>query len=189
MHRFVLVAVIAMAVPALAQTVYSWEDDDGVHYTDDLAQVPKKGRVEVQPVDEGASRPSRPTTIAPSPPSRPATSPGGESNEREWRERFVTAHRRISTLKQELAALETSLPPPTRCVTLQRQTPPQSPDVVVLPNPVETRTRCEPNPLYERVKIGIEQKKVEVRDAELDLEQLDRQASYESVPREWRRGW
>jgi len=49
----------------------------------------------------------------------------------------------------------------------------QDPDVVVLPNPAQTRTRCEPNPLYERFKLSIEQKKVEVRDAELDLEQLD----------------
>jgi len=187
MHRVSLLVLIA--VPALAQTVYSWEDEDGVHYTDDPAQVPKKGqRVDVQSA-EGESRPSRPATIAPSPPSRPATSPTGPDNEREWRDRFVTAHRRISTLKQELSALETSLPPPTRCVTQQPTAPTQDPDVVVLPNPAQTRTRCEPNPLYERFKLSIEQKKVEVRDAELDLEQLDRQASYDSVPREWRRGW
>ncbi|MFZ5444477.1 MAG: DUF4124 domain-containing protein [Myxococcota bacterium] len=185
-----------LAAPAFAQTVYSWEDQDGVHYTDDLSQVPKAAKVEVQTIDAAPSRPATPSspsaaTAATAPVSsapRPAA-----NDERAWRERFVTANRRIATLKQELAALQTSLPSPTTCVT----TPVNGPLVATpVPTPpgtnvvvVNQQPRCQPNPLYERMKVHIEQKKVAVRDAELDLEQLERQASYDAVPREWRRGW
>jgi hypothetical protein len=33
------------------------------------------------------------------------------------------------------------------------------------------------------------QKRVELKDAELDIERLEREATMAQVPREWRRGW
>lgn len=201
MHHVFRLLLFLVAAPALAQTVYSWEDEDGVHYTDDPTQVPKKGQVEVQTV-EIASSPASSKTVEPAQapaPSRaapPQPAAPAANDEREWRARFITANRRISTLRQELSALEKTLPPPTRCVT--GPVTPQSPNVVVVPNnpqppqspqSPQSQTRCDANPLHELMKVRIEQKKVELRDAEIDLEQLDRQASYDSIPREWRRGW
>lgn len=192
MRTLTLVALVA--APAFAQTVYSWEDQDGVHYTDDLSQVPKKAKVEAQLIEAAPSRKTE-VAAAPAPATATAARTPTPTSEREWRDAFITAHRRLATLKQELAALQTSLPAATTCVT--DPTPPsavpvqvQGPNgVVVITPPAQPQTRCQPNPLHDRVRVHIEQKKVELRDAEVDLEQLDRRASYEAVPREWRRGW
>lgn len=185
-----LAAVIA--VPAFAQTVYSWEDADGLHYTDDPAQVPKQQRkVEAMQVD---ARPSQPQQlVATAPPQQPSRVEAAPQNEREWRDRFIGANRRISTLRQELSALQVSLPPRTECIAQPVTTVPGTQvittngvTVVNQPRPV---ARCQVNTLHDAIRVQMGQKEVELRNAELDLEQLDRQASYESVPREWRRGW
>lgn len=197
-----LACLALISFPAIAQTVYSWEDADGVHYTDDLSQVPKKGKVEAQLIDAAPSRPAKgqeagaQTTAA-----APSAPPPAANDERAWRDRFIGANRRISTLKQEVAALQASLPARTECVpqpsvTSQVQT--SGGTVIITPGATtaagtvvvqQPTTQCQVNPLHDRIRLRIEQKKVELRDAELDLEQLDRQASYDAVPREWRRGW
>ena len=50
-------------------------------------------------------------------------------------------------------------------------------------------TRCLGNPVLEKIRLQIVRQGVEHKGAELDLEQLERQASMEAGPREWRRGW
>ena len=190
MRLLTLAAVIA--VPAFAQTVYSWEDADGLHYTDDPAQVPKQQRkVEAMQVD---ARPSQPQQLVASAPQQQTSRvEAAPQNEREWRERFIGANRRISTLRQELSALQVSLPPRTECIAQPVTTVPGTQvittngvTVVNQPRPV---ARCQVNTLHDAIRVQMGQKEVELRNAELDLEQLDRQASYDSVPREWRRGW
>ncbi len=212
MRTLFLTALIA--VPAVAQTVYSWEDTDGVHYTDDPTQVPKRGKVEAMLVDAAPSPRSAPRTLAASSPAPVAPEPtSAPLNEREWRERFVSANRRITTLRQSLAALESSLPPRTECIpqplipvgTVQVGSVGGAPitaspgSQLVTSNGVTTlvngrpvfspAARCQLNPEHDRIQLQIAQKGVELRDAQTDLEQLDRQASYDAVPREWRRGW
>jgi hypothetical protein len=213
----ILTIAAVIAVPAFAQTaVYSWEDADGVHYTDDPGQVPKQQkRVETMQVDAVPSPPA-PTSVASS--QQPATTaPGrpsaGEPFEQAWRERFITANRRIKTLREQISALEATLPPRTECIaqplipvgTVQVGSTPGAPIVggpgtqVVTANGVTTvvngqrvfspTARCQVNGRYDAMRTQIAEKNVELRNAELDLEQLDRQASYDSVPREWRRGW
>lgn len=186
MRSLTLVALIA--VPAFAQTVYSWEDGEGVHYTDDLAQVPKEQQQKV----EGRVLDARPASsgLAPTPVPAPvvvavATGPGPSSNEAEWRERFISARRRIDSVRQGIAALEASLPPRTECV-------PQPMGMVGGGSVVPTGrfiARCQVNPLHDQLRVQIGQQGVELRNAELDLEQLERWASMYAVPREWRRGW
>ena len=51
------------------------------------------------------------------------------------------------------------------------------------------RTYCQVNPLHDQLRVQLAQEAVELKNAELDLEQLDRRASMVAVPREWRRGW
>lgn len=188
-----LVALIA--VPAFAQTIYSWEEKDGTHYTDDVSKVPKQKKVEERTVEArpvAAKQPAATTGTPAVPAAAPAPAPAGtKPSEGDWRDRFITAHRRIDSLKRDIAALEASLPPRTECV-------PQTTGIntfgtggstgVVGPNG-QVLNRCQVNPLHDRIRVQIAERGVELKDAELDLEQLDRRASEDAVPREWRRGW
>lgn len=218
MRAYALAAAL-VAVPAVAQTVYSWEDADGVHYTDDPSQVPKKTKKVGATTYQVDNRPratpaATPVATQRSPgltaePSRPAA----KLDERGWRDRFVTATRRITTLEQGIKALQAALPPRTECVPQplipvgtvqvgQQQGAPitTTPGQQVVTNNGYTTVvngnrvyspaaRCQVNAEYDRINREIELKRVELRDAQTDLEQLDRQASYDGVPREWRRGW
>lgn len=182
-HLFLAVLISA---PAFAQ-VFSWEDKDGVHYTNDVAAVPKGAKVTKVAEDVSdpvQARPSVEVAAAPRPASSPP-SPANPTVEREWRDRFIQLHRAIVTKKQELSALEASLPNKVDCVPQPRVAPAVNGQVAQQ----QVVTRCMPNTMHDRIKLQIEQKRVEVKDAENDLEQLDRRASLESVPREWRRGW
>lgn len=180
MRLLSLVAVLA--VPAFAQTIYSWEDADGVHYTDDLSQVPKKAKVEAVEARRGTPKPA-----APGPAARVTSAPADKASEYEWRDRFIAAHRRIETVRKSLAALLATVPPRTECV------PQPAPPPVGTAAPVDSNrpqpVYCQVNPLHDQLKVQIAQQTIELRNAELDLDQLDRRASMESVPREWRRGW
>jgi hypothetical protein len=177
------------AVPAFAQNIYSWEDAEGVHYTDDASKIPKKVKAEARvadaaPVSKGMSTPA--PTVAVVPASASA------STEFEWRDAFIAAHRRIVTVRKSLAALEASLPPRVDCVVqpaglvvvdAQATGTPQQPLQQGRP------PRCQVNRVHDQLRVQIAQEEVQLKNAELDLEQLDRRASMQSVPREWRRGW
>jgi hypothetical protein len=105
--------------------------------------------------------------------------------EYQWRDRFINAHARLATLRQSQAALQASLPPRIECVP-QPVPPPGTPAVPGLTRPP---ARCQVNALYDQLMVQIAQQGVELKSAEADLEQLERRASMESIPREWRRGW
>ncbi|MDP1827535.1 MAG: DUF4124 domain-containing protein [Archangium sp.] len=198
MRSLTLLAVIA--VPAFAQTVYTWEDDEGIHYTDDASQVPKQQKkVEGRVID---ARPASSGLVAPKPATVAVAAAPAAANPRlteyEWRDRFINAHRRIDTLKQGIAALQASVPPRTECIQQQPVTVVTGTGVTVVPAPgVGTpgtgtnrrQARCQVNPLHDQLRVQIAQQQVELSAAEVDLEQLDRRASMEAVPREWRRGW
>lgn len=179
MRSLLLVAVIA--VPAFSQTVYTWEDEDGVHYTDDPAQVPKKQKkVEGVVFEPRAAAKPAPSTVAL---ATPAPAPQAASTEYQWRDAFIAAHRRIETIRESINALQASLPARTECVP---QPAVVSTTGTVSPQPA---ARCQVNKLYDQLQVQIGQRRVELASAEADLEQLDRRASMQSVPREWRRGW
>lgn len=195
-----LVLLSLLAVPAFAQQVYTWEDKDGVHYTDDPAQVPKNARKAAS-----ANLPSQPSAVVtpteagplPRTEARPAPAPNG-LDERRWRDRFIDAYRRIETLKNSISTLTAALPSQQTCSTLRTVT---GATVTTGTGGVTTTTpttgtatgpytqQCFPNPQYERMAAELAQKKVELNDATLDIDRLEREASMAGVPREWRRGW
>lgn len=178
MRSLTLVALIA--VPAFAQTVYEWEDAEGVHYTDDLSQVPKgQKKVEGRVID---ARPASTGLVSKPAPVLVAAAPEAKSNEYAWRDRFISARVRIDTIRQNQAALLASAPPRVECVP-QPYAPSGTPAVT---RPVE---RCQLNYLHDQIMVQVAQLGVELKTAEFDLEQLERRASMESIPREWRRGW
>jgi hypothetical protein len=201
-----------LPLTALAQTVYQWEDADGVHVTQDLQQVPvaARSRVQAMTFSTAAPRPGgAPDDAKPAPaqaaPARTALDEPG------WRARFVAVHRRIATLKQGVQALSVSLPPRTECVA-QPLVPVGSVVINGTPAPITTgpgsqvvtqngitqtvdgrvvspAATCQVNPMHDRIRLQLAQEQVKLKDAEIDLEALDREASAEGVPREWRRGW
>lgn len=182
--RLILIAAL-VAAPAFAQQVYTWEDQDGVHYTDDPSQVPKGAKVASEKL--APSRPSNPgnevassTTPAAASP-QPSSVRAGPQDERRWRDRFIEAYRRVDTLKQSINALATSIPPATTCSTVQQQSPNGA--------PLPLQQQCFPNLTHDRMVAELAQKRVELKDAELDIERLEREATMAQVPREWRRGW
>lgn len=214
----VMSCTLAIATPAPAQILYSWEDRDGVHYTDDGSRVPKDPAVRVErrvleraaarapatePVETGVSTPFRaaePRPVALDSLRRQAEA--GEPNERDWRDRFIAAHRRIQQLQASLEAMELNPPSQTLCMCVPLAAGAGASNVhpcvparlptgtaVEAPGAVTFGLRCGPSPEYERFRLRLAEKKVELGEAKLDLEQLDRRASLESVPREWRRGW
>lgn len=173
--RSLIVLVAVIAVPAFAQTVYSWEDADGLHYTDDAAQVPKEKKATGTVFEPRAVPKATPVAVAPFPAAAPETA----TIEYQWRDAFIAANRRIDVLRDKIAALQASLPPRTECV----------PQVGVLGAVAQPVARCQVNKLYDQLQVEIGQNKVELSVAQSDLEQLDRRASMVGVPREWRRGW
>ncbi len=178
--RSLLLLAVVIAVPAFAQTVYSWEDADGVHYTDDPAQVPKEKKA-TGTVFEPRAAP-KPTIVAVGPVPSTVQAREPATIEYQWRDSFIAAHRRITVLREKIAALLTSLPPRTECV-------PQPVVWNVNGQALRSGARCQVNALYDQLQVEIGQNKVELEAAEADLDQLDRRASMVGVPREWRRGW
>jgi hypothetical protein len=188
MRPLLLAVMVVGAVPALAQTVYSWEDADGVHYTDDPAQVPARATKRSEQKYERSPAPSTPqvTVAVAEQVEREKVAHAEAAKRREeadrqseqaWRERFVTLNRNITSQKDLITRLKAALPAsPFACaqpLSVGRR--------VVLP--------CNGNFEYERQTARIATEQAHLDDLERQLEQLDREASYAAVPREWRRGF
>jgi len=183
---------LLISLPAAAQ-VLSWKDRNGVHYTNDLAAVPKGAKV--TRVDDGPParlQPVRPVELAVG--NAVPVSPSNPSVEREWRDRFIQLHRAIATKKQELSAFQAGLASIGDCATQPWVSPvAQGGSGLEGGNGANAQliqqqvARCLL--LHDGLRLQTEQKRVELADAEHDLEQLDRRATFEAVPREWRRGW
>ena len=188
------IALTLFSASASAQVIYSWEDGEGVHYTDDASQVPKAHRsLQKKVMEAGPESSGLVSNTTPSPAAAPAAPTSGvapqQPKEREWRDRFIAAYRHIDTLKRSIGALEASLPPPTTCAPLPRtrvETTPAANGSLGEPLQVTAAspfTRCLGNPVFEKIRIQIVQQGVEPKDAELDLEELECQAVMEAGPR------
>lgn len=229
MRRLLIALVAVTSLSASAQAVYTWEDADGLHFTDDPAQVPPKAKAKVltpsappgapgpapqdaTPTDPQVSGPPSPEpraaptsaadsgpaesvsptatpvpTVAPPPTVRPEPAAAGDSpldaplDERAWRARFISATRRVVTLRDRATALERGRASRVDCVP-----EPLTAAEVSAPG---TATRCRSSAAQDRLQARLAEVHGELREAELELEALEREASSVSVPREWRRGW
>jgi len=234
MRRLLVALVAVTSLSASAQAVYTWEDADGLHFTDDPAQVPPKAKVKVlapsappgapgpapqdatptepqvsgppspkpraaptSAADSGPAESVSPTatpvpTVAPSPPTAsPETGADRGAavdaavdaalDERAWRARFISATRRVGTLRDRVTALERGRASRADCVP-----EPLTAAEVSAPG---SATRCRSSAAQDRLQVRLAEVHGELREAELELEALEREASSVSVPREWRRGW
>lgn len=211
-----LLVVLAASVAA-AQTVYKWEDADGVHYTDDLATVPPNAKpiatvgapTSVVPASPVAPKPPTPAAAAVVAPKPATTGPGMPSDvEQHWRGQFRAAHAKIRELEDEIASDSkkveqlNGLPVnqqfsctngviPSHVVGLPSNTPGTPGTLIVGPNgtTVLVPQGCVPyvNPELEKVRDRLERNRKALVRANSDLDDLERRASNDAVPRAWRR--
>ncbi len=215
----VVLIVAQLAGHASAQSVYSWRDADGDHFTNDINAVPEHLRAEVEhearshsdmnqrstpaandvfiQVEPSSDQPKEKPVQAPTPPVVNVPAPPevryGSFTERQWRDKFIAANKAIEQIKVSTRELSEKLKILPVCEAIGFAVP--LPRVEVPNQNQRHQTKwlasqgCFMNREYERVELEIEEAKADLRNAEADLEELERQASSEAVPREWRRGW
>ncbi len=180
--RYVLL-LLSLGSSALAQPIYRWVDEQGVtHYTNDASSVPRGHRAQVTRGDEISVISARPTQRASaSEPSRGTMAeqnaqPQNVGDEQQWRRAFRDAYARIAELQ---SAIESDR-------TLERYgrgVPWRFPS-----SPIYGHGRLGWfDPWYDEVEQRIRQNEAELRQAREALDDLERYASREAVPREWRR--
>jgi len=185
MRNLILLAIsFAFAPAALAQSVYRWVDDQGVtNYTNDQSKVPANVKAEVTAGDEiyvlatdPSAAPSRaPAMTAPSNgTSGDILTPDERVVANQWRAAFREVHARIARLELEVRADRQLLDDPGRAVgRVASYRFDSHPRWTLQPDHLQTQQRLEWN-------LG------ELWRARADLAELERAASREAVPREWR---
>jgi len=196
------------SLTASGDEIYRWIDANGeAHYTNDASTIPpalrKKAKVtqgaellvvetsKEEPPKAAAkalpggsaksaeeTAPTKPQTAGlPSVPvtPRPATpsvSPPDDGGEARWRGLFRAAHEEIARRAKEAEADRAKL------------SNPEGGGVGVSYN---ARGAAVPNPELDRVREHLARTEQALEDAQRHLDDLERQASREAVPREWRR--
>lgn len=180
--RLMLVAALFVSQSALAQTIYRWVDADGVmHFTDDPAQIPTKARpgASKMPPQEielviGKDAPGDAATevAAPKPAPEPArpSEPDPLQLERQWRSAFKVLNHRVEELESSLAAERKRLETAANSSVYNPMT-----------------GQYVPTNEAELIKERIRKSELELKHTQEELDDLERDASRNSIPREWRR--
>lgn len=194
MRRLGFALLLLVPFVGLAQPVYRWIDSEGVvHYTDDPRKLPpgvKAERTEGAPIGEVTISGPEPAPAVEPAPAPPPAEADERIAEREWRARFRAIHDRIRSLEDAIAAdrkklrdIDSGLPVAGTYVCPQR--------VYGLPSGVYTGGfPCFPSaidPEYQLTKDRLAANETALARAKEDLQELERQASFAAVPREWRR--
>ncbi|MGC4123058.1 MAG: DUF4124 domain-containing protein [Myxococcales bacterium] len=194
-----LVAILCLAAGSAHAEVFRWVDEKGdVHYTDNADDIPASKRKSAVKT-EGGTLGYVKTETPRSPAKAPNRADGEASNaaaaaeaareaedakeraaeeeearrEKEWRGRFREIHQRIDRLQRMIDADKKALADPTNSGI-----PMMSPNAngVILPNPE-----------FEAIRRRIPEEEAQLRDAKEDLADLEREASRNSVPQNWRK--
>ncbi|HEY3450111.1 MAG TPA: DUF4124 domain-containing protein [Myxococcales bacterium] len=197
-----LVALFALSLifSASAQAqVYRWVDDQGeVHYTDNPEDIPaskKKTAVKTEGGSLGYVTTGK--AAAPKdPPKAPNKADGAQGStyessradddakeraaeeeearrEKEWRGRFRDMRARIDRLQRMIDADKKALADPANSGIPMM--PPNANGVIL------------PNPEFDAIRRRIPEQEAQLREAKEDLADLEREASRNSVPQNWRR--
>jgi hypothetical protein len=183
-NLILLVICFTFASAALANPVYRWVDAQGVtNYTNDQSKVPKNVKAVVTSGDEiyvlasdRSSAPARAPAMG-----APLSGSSGDilsSDERaianQWRAAFREVHARIARLEFEVRADKQLVDDPGRAVGR------------VASYRFDSHPRWTLQPDYLQAQTRLEWNLGELWRARADLEELERAASREAVPREWR---
>ncbi len=186
--------VMLLAGSAWAQTqepkIYTWVDADGVtHYADSPQGAPKGTRVKQTQGEElnvisSDGAPAADEAPAPVDVSTRETAREAARAESEWKQRFRTANEKIRKLQQQIeterqAVEEVNGMPVTRvgyCRNVVR---------VAANGQVFGVPACNTHADV-RARAKLENLRADLKVAQRELDDLEREASFAAVPREWR---
>jgi hypothetical protein len=206
-RRSSLVVLILLSTSASAQAVYRWVDSEGItHYTDSPGSIPKGVTVfatDGEPISELGhvapvpAKPAQPVPPAQPPVAEPSVPTGAEQY---WRAQFRAAKEKIHTIEDEITADRRrveevgGLPVGTRYSCYPGSTTyiggVAQPLVGPFPGGGYLRGgNCIStiNPEYDRARERLERNRKTLERAKEELSDLERRASFEAVPNEWRR--
>lgn len=181
----VFLLLLSLGSSAMAQPIYRWADEQGItHYTNDATTVPRGRKAQVTAGDE-ISFISRPPADQFTSGGDPIPGTAAEENlqpqedpniEQQWRRAFQDAYARIAVLE---AAIESDR-------KILERNGGEAP-LRFLSSPNYGRYRMWwPDPWYDELRQRIRQNEAELKRAREALNDLERYASHQAVPREWR---
>ena len=177
MRYFILALSLSIAPVALAEPIYRWIDENGVaNYTNDPAKVPADVKAETTEGDEitvvASSRPVSPpdTAAVPASFSTDILAPQERAVADQWRAAFRDVHTRIARLETAVSMDKQRLQAEGAPFRSQRG------------RPYRASLDSGNLDLQQRVEWNL----AELKRARTELDELERIASREVVPREWR---
>ncbi|HKD40475.1 MAG TPA: DUF4124 domain-containing protein [Myxococcaceae bacterium] len=181
MRYFILLSMCFYGLPAaLAEPIYRWVDDQGVpNYTNDRSKVPAQVKAEVTDGDEitviaTAREPSRTGAGTTSPEAAPPIISTYDERDvaNAWRAAFHDAHARVAWMEFEVKNDKQLLEDGGMQITR------------VSGQPLNNLWAYQPG--YLLLQDKLHRDLMELKQAREDLEALERDASREAIPREWR---
>lgn len=186
--RATLVAILAFAGPVFAQSIYTWTDETGEHFTNDVARVPHQGDVKVR-VTTGdfvstvaVERLPAVALVVPA--------PVAVLDESAWRATYRAARLKVRELEDGIEAQrrvieESGLPVTTRMHCSVGTGLVVASGQLVGSGAARSRVCGTWHHDAEVLKLEVDRRAL-VRARE-ELAELDRRAAFEAVPLEWRR--
>jgi hypothetical protein len=209
MNRLLLSLVLVLSSSALAEepAIFTWSDPDGtVHYSNEHDKVPKdatttKGE-ELTVIEREKPAAAVADTKADKKrrdledrraeaETRKAEAEAARAEaalEQHWRQQFRDAHAKIEKLSDELERARAKITDPSGLPISGRYFTATS--CPLKHNHRALGSPCQygvPDESFESAKLRVEQLERQLQKAQEDLQELDRRASFASIPREWRR--
>lgn len=170
-----LLTIALVSSSADADQIFTWTDEEGVlHYTNDASQVPSNDKAKKHSgpaLNEMTGAGDRDSSGA----EDPATISKADAKEKRWRRRFNQAHARIKALASNVSEDQARLQVSGLPIFYRGKQYTNGKDTFVIADPdfIETKRRLTQN---ERL----------LKQAKVALENLEREASSQAIPREWR---
>jgi hypothetical protein len=175
----VTAAALCFAFPALADPIYKWVDQEGEeHFTNDASTIPAGQKTEITTGEEIGVLLTKKDGQKSEEEQPPAAKQGKKertadeeaAHERDWRQRFRYARDRVA--EQEVRVAQDQ----------QQYESLKDVDASVTTGPGYARVDRP----AERAKSLLQQDEAALKRARAELEQLERDASKQAIPRAWR---
>ncbi|HEX4620458.1 MAG TPA: DUF4124 domain-containing protein [Myxococcaceae bacterium] len=172
-------AALCFASPALADPIYKWVDQDGEeHFTNDASTIPAGQKTEITTGEEigvlltkkDGQKGDEESSSAAKQGKKERSAEEEAAHERDWRQRFRYARDRVSEQEARVAQDQQqyeALKDVDASITT-------GPGYVKVDRPAE------------RARALLQQDEAALKRAKTELEQLDREASKQAIPRAWR---
>jgi hypothetical protein len=177
--RVALPIALCLALPAFADPIYKWVDQDGEeHFTNDATTIPAGQKTEITTGEEigvlltkkDARQSEEEPQAAAKPGKKERSADDQAAAEREWRQRFRYARDRVAEHEARVAQDQ------------QQYDGLKDVDASITTGPGYAKVDRP----AERARQLLQQDQAALKHARADLEQLERDASKQAIPRAWR---